>query len=564
MHPNASRVLVVEASEAALERLRATLHAREIEIERLDDPSRLGDVAAALRPHVLVGGGGVASTIELAGIRERSETLRDIPVVAVLELQDRNLRARLIAAGVDACLDLEETDVEIGACIRMHANRSRMLEEQTRARRRVEELQREVESLRGALDPEAIGLVQEVQRDRVRLSAITELDHALNRIQDFQLMLDRILREARHCCDAEAGTIFIVEGDQLDCRHIQNERLESEGNHTFHQLVRRPLSFETVAGTVALTGRTIRVADAYDIPPEHDCVFHPGRDLASGYRTRALLSIPLRTNDGRIRGVLQLANPGGETVGREFSGEDQLVVEHFATLATVAIERAAMTESLVLRMIAMAELRDPSETGPHVRRVAAYSVLLYDAWVRRNGIEASEAEHGRDRLRLAAMLHDVGKVGIPDAILRKPDRLTSEEYATMQRHTLIGAGLFRGLRTPFDESAREVALHHHERWDGTGYPGRCDPDVSQRGPSRPIDRGLAGEEIPLFARIVGLVDVYDALSSPRSYKNAWSESDVVDEIERGSGTHFDPQLVELLLERREAMRAIYDTVQDSH
>ena len=134
----------------------------------------------------------------------------------------------------------------------------------------------------------------------------------------------------------------------------------------------------------------------------------------------------------------------------------------------------------------------------------------------------------------------------------------------MQRHTLIGAGLFRGLRTPFDESAREVALHHHERWDGTGYPGRCDPDVSRRGPSRPIDRGLAGEEIPLFARIVGLVDVYDALSSPRSYKNAWSESDVVDEIERGSGTHFDPQLVELLLERREAMRAIYDTVQDSH
>jgi response regulator RpfG family c-di-GMP phosphodiesterase len=221
-----------------------------------------------------------------------------------------------------------------------------------------------------------------------------------------------------------------------------------------------------------------------------------------------------------------------------------------------------MTRALILRMIRMAEMRDPKETGPHVNRVAGFSVEIYEQWAMRRRIEPKEIDKTRDVLRMAAMLHDVGKVATSDLILRKPDRLNADEYEVMKQHTIQGARLFQNRQSDFDEAAGIVALSHHERWDGGGYPGYIDFETGRpiKGFSLPngMARGKKGTEIPLYGRIVALADVFDALSSKRSYKEAWDENTILAQIERGAGTHFDPELVEIFFSRYEILKAIQD------
>jgi HD-GYP domain-containing protein (c-di-GMP phosphodiesterase class II) len=264
-----------------------------------------------------------------------------------------------------------------------------------------------------------------------------------------------------------------------------------------------------------------------------------------------MVAMPLKNQSGRILGVIELINPrsqdGRSVIG--FAPEDIRLLEHFASIATVAIERTNLAEGSVLRMIRMAEIRDPSETAPHVERVAGYATVLFEEWARRRGLEGAAFERQRDRLRTAAKLHDVGKVGVPDSILKKPGRLTPEEFEEVKKHTAIGSELFTHDPSDFDEAAREVALLHHERWDGNGYPGFDD------GGAR---RGRKGEEIPLFARLVGLADVFDALSTARCYKEAWNEQRVLELIQSESNKHFDPELVEILFSQLDSIRRVRD------
>jgi HD-GYP domain-containing protein (c-di-GMP phosphodiesterase class II) len=231
-----------------------------------------------------------------------------------------------------------------------------------------------------------------------------------------------------------------------------------------------------------------------------------------------MLAIPLRTNTGDILGVIQIINKQGDdgTV-IPFDHEDELMVMHFASNATVALQRAQMTRDILLRMIRMAELRDPKETGPHVNRVAGYAVEIYEAWALRHDVSREEIDKTRDNLRMAAMLHDVGKVAISDLILKKPGRFTPEEYEIMKTHAWHGARLFTNHQSEFDQLAQVVALTHHENWDGTGYPGWIDTDTGE--PTRTDENGFPlgkrGEEIPLVGRIVAIADVYDALLCKR-------------------------------------------------
>lgn len=172
------------------------------------------------------------------------------------------------------------------------------------------------------------------------------------------------------------------------------------------------------------------------------------------------------------------------------------------------------------RLARASEYRD-DDTGDHTRRVGTMSAKI--------AMEMGLPEEEVDLIRLAAPLHDIGKIGIRDAILMKPGKLTESEFVVMRTHAIIGSKILEG-KSPLLRMAEVIARTHHERWDGTGYPSR-----------------LAGENIPLPGRIVAVADVYDALTSPRAYKAAWPQAKAVEEINAQAGRHFDPKVVDAFL-----------------
>jgi response regulator RpfG family c-di-GMP phosphodiesterase len=202
--------------------------------------------------------------------------------------------------------------------------------------------------------------------------------------------------------------------------------------------------------------------------------------------------------------------------------------------AATAVIRARELET-ILRLARAAEYRDP-ETGLHILRMAQYSVMIarHLGWTRQP----------LDYLLHAAPMHDVGKVGTPDQILLKPGKLTAEEFETMKEHAMIGWLILRDSSSPILQLAAEIAYTHHEKVNGSGYP-----------------RGLVGEDIPEVGRIVAVADVFDALTSVRPYKPAWSMEKAVAMLVEGRGSHFDPRCVDVFvgdLDEILAIRAAYD------
>lgn len=191
---------------------------------------------------------------------------------------------------------------------------------------------------------------------------------------------------------------------------------------------------------------------------------------------------------------------------------------------------------VVYRMGAIGETRS-RETGNHVKRVAEYSKLL----ALKAGMSAQEAE----LLKQASPMHDIGKVGIPDAVLNKPGKHTPEEWEVMKTHAMLGYTMLQGSNRPILKAAATVALTHHEKWDGSGYP-----------------YGHAGDAIDIYGRITALADVFDALGSDRCYKKAWPLEDILELVKRERGKHFDPKLVDLLLEYLPEFLAIRDALVD--
>ena len=179
-------------------------------------------------------------------------------------------------------------------------------------------------------------------------------------------------------------------------------------------------------------------------------------------------------------------------------------------------------EEIALRLVSAAEHRD-AETGAHIRRIGLCSEILALAC----GWGPSAAEE----IRLAAPMHDVGKIGIPDHILLKPGTLTSQEFSVIESHTTMGAAILTGSRVPLLRLACEIALTHHERWDGSGYP-----------------RGLARHQIPESGRLVAVADVYDALVHSRIYRPALSEDEALHIMSGARGRHFDPDVFDTFLE----------------
>ena len=407
--------------------------------------------------------------------------------------------------------------------------------------------------------------------EKEKIETLTHLVTELNQVRDLDILMEHILTQARRFVNADAGSIYIAENGTLKFTYTQNDTLQkrlSNGEKLIYSLFSLPINEQSIAGYVAATGQPLNIPDVYQIDATAPYNFSQEFDRASRYVTRSALTIPLQSARGDLLGILQIINTQNEQ--KEvvaFSQKDEKMMMHFASIAAVALERAQMTRAIILRMIRMAELRDPKETGAHVNRVGGFAVELYEKWAWKRNLAQKEIDANRDILRMAAMLHDVGKVAISDLILKKPGRFNHDEFEVMKQHTVLGAQLFLGPKSDFDAAASQVALNHHERWDGKGYPGYVDihsgQPISGRIGSDGQPLGKKGEDIPLFGRIVALADVYDALSSARIYKEAWEESQVLATIEKESGYHFDPELVEIFFSSIDVLRSVQKRYADN-
>ncbi len=212
--------------------------------------------------------------------------------------------------------------------------------------------------------------------------------------------------------------------------------------------------------------------------------------------------------------------------------QNRLLKDRGVHLQTLVDEKTRKIEHMTLCMVSALENANrfnDNDTGLHIQRVARYSVLLAD--------KADLGSEMIEKIKLYSPLHDVGKVGIPDHILKKPGQYTPEEFELMKQHVAIGGEMLNN--EGFDIVARNIALYHHEKWCGNGYL-----------------QGLQGEEIPIEARIVAVADVYDALTTRRSYKAAFSEEKTAEILKKEAGTHFDPRLVQLFLENKKLFAEI--------
>jgi len=263
---------------------------------------------------------------------------------------------------------------------------------------------------------------------------------------------------------------------------------------------------------------------------------------------------PLITRDG-ILGEITIDL--GARAGKELSERDVHALRSITTSCAVAVrnelrrgQRDHAQQAMILALARLSEQRDEA-TGKHLERVSSYCELLAEG-LREDGCYLSEIDDPFiENLVRSSPLHDIGKVGIPDAILLKPGKLTPEEWNIMRTHAELGAHTIESVMHDFPDQGflvcgRDIARGHHEKWDGSGYP-----------------QGLKGEAIPLAARIVALADVYDALTSARPYKQPWSHADALKLILEQSGKHFDPKVVAAFEKRAEEADAIRARLRDT-
>ncbi len=393
--------------------------------------------------------------------------------------------------------------------------------------------------------------------DPIKFDKVLKITHELLQIQDIDMLLERMLTEVRGIVGADAGSIYIVEGAELKFSYTQNSTLQKKlpfGKKLVYSTFSIPINNQSIAGYVANTGMLVNIADAYHIDSFQPYSFGKHFDETTGYRTQSVLSVPIKMVGGKVIGVIQLINAlNVDKTIRYFTTTEEAIVQLFADSAAIAISHAKMMRSMIMRVNKMIELHVPSESMWHADRVAAYSVEIYEIWARKKGTPEREIQHNRDTLRMAAMFHDIGKISIPEAIVRKEGELSAAEASIMREHPIYGARFFTDIYSDFEEMARTIALNHHERWDGAGFPGHINVDNGLPMPGYEKEDGKAfgksGAEIPIYARIVALANTYDVLTfkfvigSGEVFPDKAVRDKAVETILAGSGTQFDPEVV---------------------
>lgn len=394
--------------------------------------------------------------------------------------------------------------------------------------------------------------------------ALLKIIERLHSYRDMDVLLENILHEARTFVGADAGTIYHLKDDRLYFAYIENETLFKQGDQQDKYVYTTqsiPADTSSIAGFVAVSGQSLLIDDVYALPDNLSYQFNPEFDRQSNYQTRSIMAIPLQNSEGESLGVIQLINAmngSGEPV--PFSQQDRLSISLFAQHAALAMEKVDFAKQMIMRLVEVSQLRDPHETQAHAHRVGEYAAALFDAYATKIGTPLAQRNRGKEALRLASILHDIGKVGIDPEVLSKGETFNVKDKEMMIWHTIYGARLFHRRASVWDRVAFEVTLRHHERWDGKGYPGALHNLFSDTLPSGP---GLAGKEIPLAGRIAAIADVFDALVSKRSYKEAWSLESAFSYMKSKAGQQFDPELIKLFLSMKDTVENIHHQWQGS-
>ena len=345
-----------------------------------------------------------------------------------------------------------------------------------------------------------------------RLHSLMELCSLINSSLNPSDVRKMAIEKIPGSVDADAASLLLLDGATGE---LYFEAASGSKGASLTQIRLKP--GEGVAGWVARKGGALIIDDV-----RNDRRFASDVDKFTGYETRNMIVAPVATKD-KLWGVLQVLNK----LEGNFTEEDLEMVQALANQVAIAIENASIYQEMRLAFLgvttALAEALEKRDTytGGHTRRVNEYSVAI----ARKIGMPEDEM----DTLRLAAIMHDIGKIGVSDQVLRKPGRLDDAEFEEMSRHPEVGVEIIAHLTQL--ESVVPGVLYHHEYFNGSGYPHK-----------------KSGDDIPLIARIIAVADAFDAMTSDRPYRKALPVEKALAELERCSGQQFDPAAVRAFVE----------------
>ena len=351
------------------------------------------------------------------------------------------------------------------------------------------------------------------------LVSLVKIGRSITALTDINVLLKVIAEETKNAIQADRCTVFILDKEK-------NELWSKVALGMDSQEIRFPAD-KGLAGYVVQTGESINIEDAYSDPR-----FNKDVDMKSGYHTQTILCMPIKNNNQEIIGAFQVLNK----INGVFTKNDEDLLVAIGGSASIALENAQLFEqqkelykeqkqlfdSFILTLAKSIDARDKITAG-HSSRVKLYADLITEAL----NLDA----HEKEIIEKAAILHDIGKIGIRDSVLQKEGKLTDEEYQHIQEHVRITHDILENINMSDDfKQITDIACSHHEKWDGSGYY-----------------RHLVGENIPYGGRILAVSDVFDAITSKRHYRDKMPIANVIRILINDSGSHFDKNLVDVFL-----------------
>ncbi|MGC9045414.1 MAG: GAF and HD-GYP domain-containing protein [Thermodesulfovibrio sp.] len=356
-----------------------------------------------------------------------------------------------------------------------------------------------------------------------KLEILLKAAPKITREKNLNNLIEILSNLAKEIIEVDRCSLFIIDEPKKELYTIFAHGVKE---------IRIPLT-SGIAGHVVKTGKTYVTEDAYKSK-----FFNPEVDKISGYRTRNILAVPVINSKGKVIGVYQAINKSGK-----FNSSDIKLMKLIAEFAGAAIETRMLYEKIkeinkkaLIKLSKAAEYKDP-ESPSHLLRIGLISSLIAE----KLGIDEEKCE----LLMLASTMHDIGKIGIPDKILQKSGRLEPDEWEIMKKHPIIGYELLYDEESELLQMAAIIALEHHERWDGKGYPF-----------------GKKENEISLWARIVSVVDNFDTLTTDKDDRESWSIDKTVSYMEAMKGKAFDPRIVDVFFENIEKIIEIKEKYKD--